>query len=89
MANDPFGDSADSLIAPARLAYAITPNDNADLAAVTKALYVGASGDITLRAVGSDADVTLRNVAGGTVLAIRVAAIRITGTTASDLVGLA
>ncbi|WP_169711944.1 spike base protein, RCAP_Rcc01079 family [Erythrobacter tepidarius] len=86
---DHFSTAIDSLIAPARLAFAIVPADTSDLPQYTKAIYVGTGGDIALRAVGSDEDVVLRNVASGSVLAIRVAALRQTGTTASDIVGLA
>lgn len=89
MPQDAFSTSSDSLIAPARLAFPITPNDNADLPQTTKAVYVGAGGDVVLRAVGSEADVMLRNVVTGTVLAIRVKALRESGTTAADMVGLA
>lgn len=89
MPQNSFAHATDSLIAPARLAFGITPNDTVDLADVTKALYVGTGGDIALRAIDTDTDVILRNVVGGTVLAIRIAAIKATGTTASDLVGLA
>jgi hypothetical protein len=86
---DPFGSASDSLIAPAREAFALTPNDTTELTRATKAVYVGTGGDITLRAVGSETDVVLRNVVAGSVLAIRLRAIRQTGTTAADLVGFA
>lgn len=86
---DPFENSSDSLIAPAKSAFTITPDDNADLVGATKAVYVGNSGDIVVRPVDGEDDVTFRNVVAGTVLAIRVRAIRASGTTASDLVGLA
>lgn len=86
---DPFEASTDSLIAPAKTAFAITPDDDNDLPAATKALYVGSGGDITLRPIGSADDVTLRNVVTGSVIAIRLRAVRVTGTTASELVGLA
>lgn len=86
---DPFASTTDSLIAPARRAYSITPTNGVDLESATKAIYIGTGGDITLRAVGSETDVVLRNIPNGTVLAIRVAAVRLAGTTASDIVGLA
>jgi hypothetical protein len=89
MPQDSFAHATDSLIAPARLAFAIVPNDTLDLDEVTKAVYVGTGGDIVIRAIDSDADVILRNVVSGSVLAIRTSAIRATGTTASDMVGLA
>lgn len=89
MSNDSFNLATDSLIAPARMAFAITPNDATDLPSAAKALYVGSGGDITIRTVAAAEDVTLRNVLSGSVLAIRIRAVRQTGTTATDLVGLA
>lgn len=89
MTDDPFALTADSLIAPARHAFPIAPADGVMLTTAARAIYIGSGGDLALRAVGSASDVTLRNVPTGTVLAIRVAAIRDTGTTAADLVGLA
>ncbi|MEM8724822.1 MAG: hypothetical protein AAGE86_04780, partial [Pseudomonadota bacterium] len=86
---DPFENSSDSLIAPAKTAFDITADDNADLPGATKAIYVGTGGDITARPVDSEADVTFRNVVAGTVLAVRMRAVRASGTTAADLVGLA
>lgn len=86
---DSFENSVDSLIAPARLVFSIQPSDSEDLPRTTKALYVGSGGDVALKAVDSETDVVLRNVVSGTVLAVRIDAIRETGTTASDLVGLA
>jgi len=86
---DPFASSSDSLIAPAREAFPITPDDAANIPRATKAVYVGSGGNIVLRAVGSDADVVFRNVAAGSVLAVRLSAVRATGTTANDLIGLA
>lgn len=89
MSFDPFESSSDSLIAPAKTAFAIAPDDSGDLPGAAKAIYVGSGGDITLRAIGSSEDVILRNVVGGSVLPIRVRSVRVTGTTATDLVGLA
>lgn len=86
---DPFENSTDSLITPAKTAFAITPDDVADLPSVTKALYVGNGGDITVRPVDADADVTFRNLVTGTVLPVRMSAVRSSGTTATDMVGLA
>ncbi len=89
MIKDTFETVTDSLISPARRAFAVAPNDSSEFEFATKAFYVGTGGDVTLRAIGDDADVTFRNIAGGTILAIRARAIRATGTTASDIVGLA
>ncbi|WP_108792108.1 spike base protein, RCAP_Rcc01079 family [Erythrobacter sp. Alg231-14] len=86
---DPFGSTSDSVTAPARQAFAITPDDNAELSTFAKAIYVGRGGDVMLRAVGSESDVTFVNVGGGTILDVRCRAIRVTGTTAAEIVGLA
>lgn len=88
MTFDPFDRSGDSLVAPAKHAFAITPQASGDLPSATKALYVGTGGDLTLRALDSDQDVTLRNVASGSILPIRIRAVRDTST-AANLVGLA
>ncbi len=89
MSFDPFESSSNSLIAPAQHAFAITPSDTQTLSGATKALFVGTGGDIALEAIGSDSEVLFRNVASGSVLPIRIRVVRATGTTASDLVGLA
>lgn len=89
MPMDTFENSTDSLISPAQFCFAIAPNDTGDLDRVTKAIYVGQAGDVTLRALDNDNDVTFRNVASGAILDVRVRAVRATGTTAADIVGLA
>jgi hypothetical protein len=89
MSDTLFSSTGDSLIAPARIAFAIIPDDESNLPRPAKALYVGIGGDITLQAISGEADVTLRNVASGSVLAIRLKAVRATGTSADNLIGLA
>lgn len=89
MDSDPFNSTSDSLIAPARLAFSVVPHDHLNLAMPTRALYIGTGGDVAVRPLGSANDVVLRNVSSGSVLALRVSAVRLSGTTASDLVGLA
>lgn len=86
---NPFEQYADTPTAPALNCFAITPDDTADLALVTKAIYVGEAGDVVLRSAQGDADVTFRNVPEGYILDVRVLAVRATGTTAGSLVGLA
>jgi hypothetical protein len=84
---DDFEGQALGLNAPAVAAEAIIPNDTADLAYATRAIFVGQSGDIAIRTLSGD-DVTLINVQAGSVLPIRAAQVRATGTTAAALVGL-
>lgn len=88
MPSDSFSGYADSLTAPASNCFVISPSDVADLPIVTKALYVGTGGDVVLRAVNGAADVTFRNVPDGGVIDVRTLAVRLTGTTAADIVGL-
>lgn len=89
MPQDKFQNSSDSLIAPAQACFSITPDDADDLLQVTKAIYVGDGGDITLRSVDGPSDVTFLNVPTGAILDVRVQAIRATGTSASSIIGLA
>lgn len=89
MFQDPYADTAKSVIAPAADCFAIVPNDSAELAKGTKAIFIGTGGDIVLKSVASEADVTFRNLPDGSILDVRVRAVRATGTTASDIVGLA
>lgn len=87
--SDPFASHADSVAAPARRAFAITPHATNALSPVPKALFVGTGGDVVLRSIDGTADVTFRNVASGQVLDVRAEYVRAAGTTAADIVGLA
>jgi hypothetical protein len=69
-------------------AFAVTPNDATDLTAVTSALYVGFTGNVSLICSGDTNAVTFFNIAGGSILPLRVKRVRSTGTTASGIVGL-
>lgn len=86
---DNFDSALDSLIAPARNCFPIVPNDTANLPALPKAIYVGSGGNVALRAVDSSQDVVFFNLASGSVIDVRAMIVRTTGTTASNLVGLA
>ncbi len=88
MFDDPFKDTANSLSSPAADCFEIEPDNSANLDSATKAIYIGNGGDLVLRPVGSEQDVTFVNVPSGSILPIRVQAVRINGTTASDIVGL-
>lgn len=86
---DKFDRAVDSVIAPARNCFSITPSDAGELVVVPKAIYVGEGGDVVVRAIESGSDVKFVNVRSGTILDIRILSIRATGTTASSIVGLA
>lgn len=84
---DAYADHSVGLTAPAIRAENITPNDSADLARTTRALYVGQTGNVRVTTSAGDT-LTLANMQGGVLYPIRIARILATGTTASDLVGL-
>lgn len=66
----------------------ITPNDNTDLPYITRGVYVGVTGDVSVVAAGNGATVVFAGVAGGTILPIQVTRIRATGTTSTSVVAL-
>jgi len=87
-APDDFGTFGSGLTSPATLAVAITPNDSADLAFATRAIYIGGGGNLRVEMQGNATPVTFAGVVGGTILPIRVARVFVTGTTATSLVSL-
>lgn len=67
-------------------AQAVTPSDSADLPFMTRGLYVGGEGNVSVVMRGGQ---TASFVAGtGAILPIRVARVRATGTSATDIVAL-
>ncbi|QWC56594.1 hypothetical protein F7D01_05345 [Erythrobacter sp. 3-20A1M] len=85
---DRFGNYGDSVTAPARQAFAITPSDEEALPLLPKALLIGQPGTVVLRATDSDHDVAVTAQAGQ-LLPIRASHVRANGTTAGTIVGLA
>ena len=73
---------------PARKAFEITPNDSADLAEKTRALYVGGAGDVVVILADDTVAVTFKAVPEGAVLPIQAKRVYATSTTATDIVGL-
>lgn len=84
---DEFSHFTETLTAPASAAHGITPDDAIALDFVTRALYVGQTGDVALELKSGDV-VTLRNLQGGVIYPMRAVRVLATGTTAADLVGL-
>jgi len=84
---DIFEQERDRTYKASRAPFAITPHATNAIDPIPKRIYVGTGGDITLRGVGGTADVVYKNVGDGVYLNVRPQYIRVTGTTASDIVG--
>lgn len=85
---DRFENSANSLISPAEDCFAIVPDDVTELPKATKAIFVGAAGDISLVPLRGNDAILFRNLPAGSILDVRVRAVKAAGTTATSLVGL-
>ena len=75
--------------APSERPYAITPSDTVELNPVPKAIYVGTGGNIALQGVNSTTSVIFKNVANGQIIDVRALKVLATGTTATDIIGMA
>lgn len=83
---DAYEKFSTGLSSPLRGAFSITPNDTTELTNVTRALYVGGSGDIVV-VFEDGSEVTLKNLQAGVWHPMRVRQVKATGTTATDIVG--
>ena len=86
---DNFRSRATGLDAPASRGIAVTPNDATDISEVSRGIWVGAGGDLSVVFVDGGAPIVLSAVASGTLLPVRVSRVMATGTTASAIVALA
>lgn len=73
---------------PAIRASAVNPNDSADLPFVSRALWVGGAGSISVDMAESGSAVVIAGIPAGTLIPIRVRRVRTTGTTATAIVAL-
>lgn len=85
--SDTFANHAAGLSSPAEQAFAITPNDAADLATATRALCVAGNGTVQVTTLGGST-ATLY-LAAGVPFPVRVSRVWASGTTATGIVGLA
>lgn len=72
---------------PSGRSAAVTAHDT-NAQPVGRGLFVGTAGNITGRLVDDSADTVWKNVPAGSLLALRFAFIRATGTTAADMLVL-
>lgn len=86
-AQDSYRSYDRGLNAPAADAFAITPDDGADLAVVARAIYVGGPGNLEVVTLAGTTVLFAGLVAGST-LPCSVSRVRATNTTATNLVGL-
>ncbi|MEM1286821.1 MAG: hypothetical protein AAGH60_00560 [Pseudomonadota bacterium] len=86
--SDLFAAHMAGLESPASNAFTIVAQDNVPLTTVTRAIYIGAGGDLSVK-MKSGETVVFTGVPAGSVLPVRVAEVAATGTSASNLVGLA
>mgnify|MGYP001067429794 CR=1 FL=1 len=86
---DRFDTQLDTPSQPARQAFAITPHASNEIDPLPKALFIGTGGDLVGRAVGSTQDVTFKNLQSGQILDVRLQYVRASGTSATNLLGLA
>jgi hypothetical protein len=84
---NPMGSAEYEPSQPATAAFAITPNDGADLAKYTRALYIGVSGDVKVDMIDGGTGIVFKAVAVG-ILPIAVKRVYATGTAATNIIGL-
>ena len=85
--NDDFAAFTPSLTSPASSGMSIEPNDESELAHVTRALYVGQAGSVRVR-LHHGSEVTFQDMQAGALYPLRVRQVFASGTTAGGLVGL-
>ena len=85
---DEFATHSDSVSAPAREMFLITPHATNEVTPLPKAIRANGAGDVVLRAAESGADVTV-TMAAGEILPVRAQYVRAAGTTVAVLHGLA
>lgn len=84
---NPYNPISDDPTQPARHAVAITPADGTDLVTVTRGIYVGTGGDLTVVMAGGET-VTFTAVVAGVLYPLAVARVKATGTTATNMIGV-
>jgi len=82
---DDYAQLQTGLDSPYRHAAAVSPSDTVDLTNVTRAIYIGVTGDVTLITANSET-VLLKGALAGSVIRVQASRIKATGTTATNLV---
>jgi hypothetical protein len=66
----------------------VTPSDTVDLPFITRALYVGADGDVSVMCPGTNSAVLFKAVKAGTTLHIQTTRVLAATTTATNIAAL-
>lgn len=84
---DSFSTFPTTPISPARSASSVVPNDSTPLPKVSRAIYIGQGGDLSVTMVDGD-QVVFEAVPSGAMLPIRVLGVHATGTSAASILSL-
>ena len=84
---DNFKLHTERLDSPGMNAIEVIPSNSAPLAKVSRAIYIGGSGDLVVEMLGGQTPITFVGVSAGCILPIRVTKV-LTATSATDLVAL-
>jgi hypothetical protein len=85
--SDPFSNHESGLTSPIRNIAAVTPNNDADLPTVSRALYIGTGGTLKVTMQGGMTE-TFVGVLAGVWYPFSVKRVWATGTTAASIVAL-
>lgn len=85
---DLFDTHRPDLSAPADIAFNVTPSDSLDLPIASRGLYVGGAGNLAVTTTAGY-NATFADVPAGSIIPLRAARVRATGTTATGIVALA
>lgn len=88
MARDRYYGEEVRLSDPANEAKPVTPNDDTDLDAGCRALWVGVGGDLVMQGLDDSQAQTWKNVPAGSIVPFRAKKIMSTGTTADSILAL-
>ncbi|MEM7470454.1 MAG: hypothetical protein AAF340_03815 [Pseudomonadota bacterium] len=84
---DKFSNFPTTLISPARGGEQVSPSDTVALAQVSRALFVGQGGDLSV-VMADGTPLLFEAVPGGTMLPVRVERVASSGTSATGIVAL-
>lgn len=73
---------------PASNAEVVVPDNTNTLTKVSRAIYVGVAGDVSVQMAKTGTAIVFKAVPAGSILPIRVTRVNLTGTTATNMVSL-